>query len=373
VTAISRNDQVDPNVELCIGKIHTGSHLSHLGLDNGSIDSVNCSHMESYHRERVTAIFSKTSGRYASNVKEMGQRTAESIVLTHEELARKIKTSNNVAQFISRLSKRDKPNRKRDCTRSFRKAKNARGVRWIGGAPEMLAKHMHPSAVLEFEARMNVFIPVFERCKFVLTVVTGIRVDGSNQSPFQDGTILYCTPKLGRENFARYSAISFYDEGGEVSCGVLVAAVCVQVVGALQSSKMLLHVAVMELSTEREIPSFWRFERYKFVYARLIVIEESNMIDHLFMYPDFHPGHVFSLSTTTLGQGERYWLVPRTLFERNGVVDVADICDLASSDNVQSTRDCLSANQAKGLLNPNAVKQFDKYSTTEGFHSQANT
>jgi hypothetical protein len=185
--------------------------------------------------------------------------------------------------------------------------------------------------------------------------------------------VLYCTPVLGKKGPPRYSAISFEGDAGDVRCGVLVAAVKVKVIGGnLESSKVLLHVAEMELSTERQIQSYWKFKRYKFK-SQITCIDQSKMVDHIFLYPDSLPNVRSSLTTTTLGLRERYWLIPRTLFERKGTLDVPDICELSTAATVQSARAFLLSNQAKGVITPTVVKQFDVYSTNDGTHTQALT
>ena len=69
--------------------------------------------MESFHRWACTNLYLKTSGRYASNVKEMADRCQESIVQIHDEIARIILESQSLDEVRNKLDSADihsKPN-----------------------------------------------------------------------------------------------------------------------------------------------------------------------------------------------------------------------------------------------------------------------
>ena len=91
MVAIGRYKQDDPSVELGMGKYHSAVHMALIVWFVGDIVSMCTSTMESFHRWACTNLYLKTSGRYASNLKEMAERCQESIVQIHDEIARIIR------------------------------------------------------------------------------------------------------------------------------------------------------------------------------------------------------------------------------------------------------------------------------------------
>jgi len=135
---------------------------------------------------------------------------------------------------------------------------------------------------------------------------------------------------------------------------------------------IIMHIALMEIE-DIEIPNYWPFKRLKFEINngsnKIIACKVSNFIDHLFIYPDFIVP-CSSLSKTTLNSLERYWLIPRNLFDRQEL-DVAPMfCEDEYCNNVESAKEFMSEYQAEGVY-PYVCPPLPEYPIIAGRYSQS--
>jgi hypothetical protein len=132
-----------------MGKYHSAVHMALIVWFVGDIVSMCTSTMESFHRWACTNLYLKTSGRYASNLKEMAERCQESIVQIHDEIARIIRESQDLDDVRNKLHSADihsKPN----ILSKFGILQNTRNSFWINGNFR-LNEYMHAIAVINFE------------------------------------------------------------------------------------------------------------------------------------------------------------------------------------------------------------------------------
>ena len=322
MVSLARYKQDDPSVELGMGKYHSAVHFFLLVWFLGDIRSMDTSSLESYHRWACTNLFWKTSGKYTSNLKEMAERCQESIIQIHDNIARLIRNSDNIEEFRNSLSDADKASNPL-VSRNFILLQNSKSKVWRFG-DQMISNYMHNKAVTNFENRMNNLIPLNTRHLSNFKLVTGITIIGDHSTLYQDG-ILYCSPKnAGNIKEPIYSAISFMYEG-RLRYGLLVAAISLiqrNNVNDDVTENIIFHIALMEVAVDKPIPVYWPFTRLQFEYdasVNIVCIYATDLIDHLFLYPDFI-APLSSLSTTNLDPTERYWLIPRDLFDRKKLI-----------------------------------------------------
>ena len=204
-----------------------------------------------------------------------------------------------------------------------------------------------------------------------ITIITGVRYLGSKTSELLDG-IIYCYPYVGSRsnNTARYSVVSFTYEGG-IRFGLVLSTVRINQGNNDNDdivTSLYFHIALMEIATDRIVPDYWPFLRYKFQQdIQIVCIHNHFILDHLFFYPDFiEPSS--SLSKTLLGESERYWYVPRNFFDRRGVLDTPDFFDMSVGLNAQTARDYLQHVQTRGenyMITPQPI-----FVSLPGTHSQ---
>jgi len=173
---------------------------------------------------------------------------------------------------------------------------------------------------------------------------------------------------------SRYSAVSFINGDNILCMGVLVGAVHVTSNTAGNESNIILHIAVMEKSTEKEVPVFWPFERYKYLYnvsLEIVCVTVDKLVDHIFMYPDYSPEFMSSLGNTQLHTLERYWYIPRCFFDRRKVEEAEDFCDLSYGINEVSAREYIRSNQANSRTDGLVLATIQEHNTNfNAFHQE---
>jgi hypothetical protein len=371
MAVVSRHEQEDPNVQNNMGKFHSASHLTFVPWLTGDMGGLGCGSMESFHRWAVTMIYKKTSGRYDSNNQEMAKRTQEHQVQVHDEIARNILESSSVNEFLKSLRERDR-HPLTPLQTSFVKAGNARKRVWNGGTVG-IAPFMHTAAIVGFETRMDVICPRDYRNGLTLNILTGVRYLASTTSAYQDG-IIYCTPRLGTFGCSRYSAISFM-LADHLRIGIVLAAVRIEQRNQVNENsvgRIIFHVALMDIDADvpDHIREFWPFTRYKYqTVEEIICINATDMLDHVFLYPDYIAPES-GLSKTRLAEGERYWHLPRNLFDRRGLAISPDFCELACGTTVATARAFILHNRAEGINTPYPTPPPENFPTHVGAHSQ---
>jgi hypothetical protein len=348
MVSVSRYNQTEPKIELGMSKWHGPSHTTEVPWNNGQFNDQECGSMESFHREAVTNIYWKTSGREETKLDEMAIRNQESMVQSHDEIRRLILSSTNILDFKSKLNDKDIVREIPDQI-LFKVSGSARTRIWNGGINDLI-NHMHSKAIIGFEDRMDYIIPQQYRLNISMTIITGIKYIGNKNSLYSKG-ILYSSPKVNEKSDANFSAISFFYED-EIRIGWVIAMVKTsQDNNTHNNNNYILHIALMEESIEREIPIYWPFTRLKFteeVTDNIICININELVDHLFLYPDFIETKS-SLSETKLDNSERYWLLPRKFFERKDVTESPMYCEYDFADTVENAKEFLHANQAYGI------------------------
>ena len=386
MVSIKRYDTTDENgIEMEMSKWHPSVHLVLLPLLYGDMMSVMCTTMESYHRWAVTLIFGKTSKRLDSTMKEMAVRTLEHKVRRLDNLARLMNSCDTVEEIYSKLEDCDKP-RFNLPDPLFTKAHNCRSCIWTPGLgnPNIYREYMHQKCTVNFDNRMNDFCPYPTRANKTYTIISGVKYDGNTATLYKSG-ILYCNPRMGRLGNSKYSVIKFHYNNG-LYYGVLIGAVMVEEVcpnnNNVISKTIINHVSLMEFSRDRIIPQWWPFERLQHVVDNIVCITHDKIIDHIFVYPDFHPGIISNMDTTNIEHFERYWIIPRQLTERKGTTTVTrdrkddsdnnifDFFNSSFANTVENTRIYMRSKQAYGI-NMN-VQSFVNYPTAPNTHSQDN-
>ena len=216
------------------------------------------------------------------------------------------------------------------------------------------------------------------------TIISGIKYIGTSNTLYNTG-ILYCTPRMGRLGNSKYSVIKFY-HNNSIHIGVLIGAVMVEhlspINNSVESVTMVNHVSLMDFATDRDIPTWWPFERIMHMDNNIVCVTDGKIIDHLFIYPDFHPGIISNMDTTNIEPFERYWIIPRQLSERRDTStvirdrkddnnnNITDFFTSSFANTIDSTRTYLHSKQATGI-NIN-VQGFTNYSTVINCHSQNN-
>ena len=129
--------------------------------------------------------------------------------------------------------------------------------------------------------------------------------------------------------------------------------------------KFILHIALMDVSFEKDIINCWPLPRFKYTTSdnKIACIYEDSIVDHVFLYPDFDCGIDRVVDNTTLHPDERYWLVSRQLFDRDCshkpyIPDITDddgnalredFFDRSIGESVATARDFLQNKQARGF------------------------
>jgi hypothetical protein len=378
------HNKTNPTIQLEMGKWHSCFHVLHHPMNTGCMHSASCSSFESYHRLAVSGLFDKTSQRFDTIVKEMASRQLEQKVQQLDTVARKMIGCSSITDFLKGLNEQDAPSLDRPEATIIEQASNgasSRSTEWdFSTNNSELRLYMHLKCVPEFKARMLECIPRRDRQSSTFKVVTAFSYRGS-EGTLCKKAILYCSPYNGRFGRSRYSAVSFTHEG-KINLGVCVGAVFVKVRNK-KSSILLLHISRLDSSTEDVIPTWWPFQRFKHGIRpdNIIVIRATQLVDHIFLYPDFKGGVTSILDKTELSETERYWLIPRQLFERTGIKEICrdsssddfvllkDFFDTSVGDSVEIARNYLQTQQSRGLAGIK-IKPIPVYGTVPKTHSQ---
>jgi len=311
----------------------------------------------------------------------MANRQLEQKVQQLDTVARSMIGCSSIAEFLKGLNEQDTPTIDRPKVTIIEPATNAssRSTAWdLLSNNNELRSYMHSKCAREFKARMLEFLPRRRRENRTFKVVTALSYRGSEGKLCKKG-ILYCSPYNGRFGRSRYSAVSF-NHGGKINIGVLVAAVLVEVRD--KKSSILLHISRLDSSEEDVIPIWWPFCRFKHGIRpdNIIIIRANQLVDHIFLYPDFKEGVTSNLDQTELSEMERYWLIPRQLFERTGINEacrdsrdgiefVKEFFDTTVGESVEIARNYIQTQQSKGVVGIK-IKPIPLYGILPKTHSQ---
>jgi hypothetical protein len=304
--------------------------------------------MESYHRDAISKPWETTSQRIDTNQMDIANRILEFHIQKQQRLCRLFQTCSSKDDMIRKMSIQDKPIIKL-ITCQFKKAVNCQSHVILLSMDTILPNDfMHPKASIQFMDRMLQFIPENRRYNKTYKVITGIKYKGTDNTEYTEG-ILYCTPNLMQLGKSKYSAISFTYDNSE-HLGVLVSAV-EEIDLELNNIRYIFHVALLIESEEIIVPEFWKLKRYKFTSEpiQILCIYADQMLDHLFMYTDYSPDFINILSTTELNDNERYWLIPRILFDRRDIEEAPDYCDLSMGSTVPLAREYIRTHQPRSI------------------------
>jgi hypothetical protein len=247
---------------------------------------------------------------------------------------------------------------------------------WINGIHK-IEEYMHKGSIDGFINRMDYIVPTNTRQYSNMKLITGIKYKGNSSTLFQEG-ILYCSPSnAGNIKDPIYSAISFF-YNGNLCYGLLLAAVSIKQGNPNNNNinnNILLHIAILEID-DIDIPDYWPFLRLKFQFiegsqlVNIVCCYIDNLVDHLFIYPDFIEP-LSSLTSTTLDSSERYWLIGRNFFDRREIDIAPMFCETFMANNVHDAKIFLSDYQTDGIPPYNEVSKLPNYPYIVGLHSQS--